>query len=77
MKIMRITNITATNFKSFKEINVKLDDFTLIVGANAAGKSNLMSIFKFIRDIVNEGLGLAELHNKSFSSFYNKNKILF
>lgn len=53
---MRITNITATNFKSFKEINVKLDDFTLIVGANAAGKSNLMSIFKFIRDIVNEGL---------------------
>ncbi len=53
---MKIANIKATNFKSFKEIDIPIDNFTLIVGANAAGKSNLMSIFKFIRDIANEGL---------------------
>lgn len=53
---MKITKIEATNYKSFKHLETDFDDFTLIVGANAAGKSNLMSIFKFIKDIMVEGL---------------------
>lgn len=53
---MRITNIEAKNFKSFQNLSIGFDDFTLIVGANAAGKSNLMSIFKFLKDIMLEGL---------------------
>lgn len=53
---MRITRIEATNYKSFKNLQTEFDDFTLIVGANASGKSNLMSIFKFIKDIMLEGL---------------------
>lgn len=53
---MKIKRIFAENYKSFEKLDVKLDDFTLIVGANAAGKSNLTTIFKFIKDIMIEGL---------------------
>lgn len=53
---MKITKITADNYKSFNSLEVNFDDFTLIIGANAAGKSNLMSLFKFIKDIMIEGL---------------------
>lgn len=53
---MKITKIEATNYKSFNQLDVNFENFTLIVGANASGKSNLMSIFKFIKDIMVEGL---------------------
>ena len=53
---MRIKNLFASNYKSFAELNVNFDDFTLIVGANAAGKSNLISLCKFIKDIMLGGL---------------------
>ncbi len=53
---MKIKRIYAENYKSFDKLDIKLDDFTLIVGANAAGKSNLTTIFKFVKDIMVEGL---------------------
>ena len=53
---MIITSISARNYKSFKDLHIDFDKFTLIVGANASGKSNLISIFKFIKDIISEGL---------------------
>ena len=53
---MKIRRIYAENYKSFNKLDVQFDDFTLIVGANAAGKSNLTTIFKFIKDIMIEGL---------------------
>ena len=53
---MAITRIKVANFKSFKELDLELGKFNVIVGANASGKSNFTQIFKFIRDIVKEGL---------------------
>jgi predicted ATPase len=51
-----IKEIKIRNFKSFKKLEVALENFNVIIGANAAGKSNFISIFKFLRDIVNNGL---------------------
>ena len=53
---MAITNIKVSNFKSFKQLDLKLGPFTVLVGANASGKSNFTQIFKFIRDITTDGL---------------------
>ena len=53
---MKITRLEARNYKSFEHLETDFNDFTLIVGANASGKSNLMSLFKFIKDIMLEGL---------------------
>ncbi len=51
-----ITQISVRNFKSFRDVNVTMTPFTVIVGANASGKSNLIQILKFMRDAVWDGL---------------------
>jgi predicted ATPase len=53
---MKFSRIYVENFKSFNQQEILLDDFTLILGANAAGKSNTISIFRFINNIVNYGI---------------------
>lgn len=53
---MSIKKIKVSNFKSFKELELELGNFNVVIGANASGKSNFVQIFKFIRDINNLGL---------------------
>lgn len=53
---MKLKSLSVKNFKSFKEINVELNDFNVVIGANASGKSNFVQVFKFLRDIMNLGL---------------------
>ncbi len=53
---MAIKRIRVTNFKSFKDIEVELGNFNVLIGANASGKSNFIRIFEFLRDILNHGL---------------------
>ncbi|UZE92779.1 MAG: AAA family ATPase [Methanosarcinales archaeon] len=53
---MPIRKIRVTNFKSFKELEVELGKFNVLIGANASGKSNFVQIFKFLRDITDFGL---------------------
>jgi predicted ATPase len=52
---MAIKRIRVTNFKSFKDLEVALGKFNVLIGANASGKSNFIRIFEFLRDIVNMG----------------------
>lgn len=56
---MAIRKIKITNFKSFKELEIELGKFNVLIGANASGKSNFVHIFEFLRDIVNSGLNNA------------------
>jgi predicted ATPase len=53
---MTIKKIHVENFKSFSEIDVELSRFNVVIGSNAAGKSNFISIFKFLRDIARHGI---------------------
>ncbi len=53
---MAIKRIEVRNFKSFKDLRVDLGRFNVLIGANASGKSNFVSIFRFLRDIVKHGL---------------------
>jgi predicted ATPase len=56
---MPIHQVHVENFKSFSELDIDLSSFNVVIGSNAAGKSNFISIFKFLRDIARHGLSQA------------------
>ncbi|MGD8214270.1 AAA family ATPase [Aestuariimicrobium sp. Y1814] len=56
---MRITHITAHNWRNFKNIDFDLDDRLFVVGPNASGKSNLLDLMRFLTDLCRPGGGLA------------------
>ncbi len=53
---MAIKKLVATNFKSFTMLELDLHRFNVFIGANASGKSNLVSIFRFLHDLSAFGL---------------------
>lgn len=55
---MIISRLILKNWKNFKEVDVNLQERVIIVGANASGKSNLLDVFRFLRDIAKAGGGL-------------------
>ena len=55
-----ITSVRLVNFKSFADETLKVGPFTVIVGANASGKSNIRDAFRFLHGI-GRGYTLAEI----------------
>jgi predicted ATPase len=55
-----LKKLTLTNFKNFKQAELTLGPFTLLVGANATGKSNIREAFRFLHGI-GRGYGLADI----------------
>lgn len=53
---MFIKKIYVTNFKSFRDLEIELDKFNVLIGANASGKSNFIQILKFLNNITIHGL---------------------
>lgn len=53
---MLINKIILSNFKNFESVEVNLGKMNVIVGANAAGKSNFIEALSFVRDIKNYGI---------------------
>ena len=68
-----IKKIKIENFKSFKKLEVDLGGFNVLIGANASGKSNFISIFKFLKDIIDEGLDNAVSMQGGIEYFRNIN----
>ena len=55
-----ITSIRLKNFKNFADETLRVGPFTLLVGANASGKSNIRDAFRFLHGI-GRGYTLAEI----------------
>ena len=55
-----ITSLRLVDFKNFADETLKLGPFTIIVGANASGKSNIRDAFRFLHGI-GRGYTLAEI----------------
>jgi predicted ATPase len=61
---MIVNRLIAKNWRNFQQIDVLLRERQFIVGPNASGKSNLLDIFRFLRDIAKaEGGGLQKAIN--------------
>lgn len=50
---MFISNLSVRNWKNFTKFDVPLGELVYVIGPNASGKSNLLDIFRFMRDIAN------------------------
>lgn len=48
---MLVQRLILKNWRNFREASIQFQDITYIVGANATGKSNLLDVFRFMRDI--------------------------
>jgi len=46
-----LTKIRARNFKSLKDVSLDLGRRNVLVGANMAGKSNVIDLFRFVQDV--------------------------
>ena len=53
---MAITNIKVSNFKSFKDLDLNLGQFNVVIGTNASGKSNFVEIFRFLKNTEDNNL---------------------
>lgn len=53
-KSMSISHLTIQNFKSIRHTELQFGDFTVLIGANAAGKTNIVQALKFLKDLVKE-----------------------
>ena len=75
-----IKNIKIQNFRSIIDSSVSLQELTVIVGANATGKSNLIKAIDFISDLSEFGLqdsvykrgGFGEILPKQHKDIYDK-----
>ena len=55
-----ITSLQLANFKNFADETLRMGPFTVIVGANASGKSNIRDAFRFLHGI-GRGYSLSEI----------------
>jgi predicted ATPase len=53
---MNLERLRVKNFKSFGKLDVEFGDFNVIIGTNASGKSNFVSILKFLKDAAAVGI---------------------
>ena len=53
-----IRRVKLKGFKSIKSMDVELRDLNVLIGANGAGKSNLLSFFKMLNEMIGERLQL-------------------
>jgi predicted ATPase len=53
-----VSHLSLRNWRNFRSVDVELQERTFIVGANASGKSNMLDVFRFVRDIAQPGGGL-------------------
>jgi hypothetical protein len=60
-----IDHLKLTNFKNFQEAGVGLGPFTVLIGANASGKSNIRDAFRFLHGI-GRGYSLPEILGEKY-----------
>ncbi len=53
---MIVSRLTLKNWRNFQSVDVTLGERVFLAGPNASGKSNLLDVFRFLRDIAANGL---------------------
>lgn len=59
MSEMRFARVRLRNWRNFKSVDAQLAQRMFVVGPNAVGKSNLLDVFRFLRDLTLDSGGLA------------------
>lgn len=48
---MQVTRVKLKNWRNFRSFDAPMRDVTYVLGPNASGKSNLLDVFRFLRDV--------------------------
>ena len=51
---MRLGTIAVTGFKSIRELKLQLRPLNVLIGANGAGKSNFIALFKLLNEMIEQ-----------------------
>jgi predicted ATPase len=70
---MKINKLYIENFKSFGKLEIVFQPINLLIGANASGKSNLIFLFEFLKNIQIVGIERAVSEMGGFKSLLNLN----
>lgn len=68
---LKLTRLHVKNFKSMDDTTVHLEDFNIIIGANNAGKTNLVDLLDFIQDAIETNLIAAAKSRGGFEKIKN------
>lgn len=71
-----LETIQISNFKSIANESVPFGDFNVLIGANAAGKSNFVDALRFIYDILNDGISSAVGYRLGWENVLTREKKL-
>ena len=55
---MIISRLILKNWRNFRAVDINFTERVFVIGPNASGKSNLLDVFQFLRDIAKPGGGL-------------------
>ncbi len=61
---MLVKRLKLQNWRNFHTVDIQLTPRTFVAGPNASGKSNLLDVFAFLRDIAKAGGGLQKAVNE-------------
>lgn len=75
MSIGKLSKIEIAGFKSIKACELELHDINVLIGSNGAGKSNFISVFSLLKNILAKNLELYAAQIGINSLFYNGRKI--
>ncbi|MFJ9647465.1 AAA family ATPase [Streptomyces sp. NPDC101206] len=63
----RLLELHVENFRSLRDVTIPLGPLTVLVGPNAAGKSNVLEVFDFLADVIRTDLQPALDSRQGFS----------
>jgi predicted ATPase len=53
---MKLDQIKIQGYKSIKEADIELNNLNVLIGANGAGKTNFISLFKLLNNMIDGNL---------------------
>ncbi|NMA46012.1 MAG: AAA family ATPase [Lentisphaerae bacterium] len=71
----KLEKLEIENFKSIRRQTLELGDLNVLIGANGAGKSNLMQVFRLLREIRMQNLARYSLERGAEALLYRGRKV--
>lgn len=75
LSIDQLSQITISGFKSIKQCDIEFGKVNVLIGSNGAGKSNFISAFTLLQNILSQNLQVFVAQSGMNSLFYNGRKV--